>query len=248
MAMRTILAAVLLLVTAAAARAGEPVSFPAGDGATVYGEIYRAAGPAKAVILLFHQAGANRGEYAPIAPRLAAMGYDALAIDQRAGGTRWGQTNQTVAARGQATENFAALPDLEGTLAYAQKTWPGKPVIAWGSSYSASLVFFLAAWHPDQVAAVLSFSPGEYFDGMSVRDQAAKTRCPVFISSASDPEEIAEARRLYDAVPGSDKTDFVPRQAVHGSAALRPDLNPAGAPEIWSAVAAFLNGLPASPK
>ncbi|MEI9987172.1 MAG: alpha/beta hydrolase [Aliidongia sp.] len=156
-------AAMSMVMTMGAAQAVEPVSFPASDGGTVHGDLYRSATPAKAVILLFHQAGSNRGEYEPIAPRLTALGYDALAVDQRAGGTLWGHGNQTVTERGGPVDNIKALPDLEGALAYATKTWPGRPVIAWGSSYSASLVFFLAARHPSEIAAVLSFSPGEYF-------------------------------------------------------------------------------------
>jgi hypothetical protein len=37
-------------------------------------------------ILLSHQAGSNRAEYAPIAPRLVKPGFNCLAIDQRSGG------------------------------------------------------------------------------------------------------------------------------------------------------------------
>jgi dienelactone hydrolase len=243
--MRGILAAILaLFVAAGPALAAEPVSFKAADGGTVYGEVYRAPAPAKGVILLFHQAGSNRAEYAPIAPKLAALGYDALAIDQRAGGKLWNSSNQTVTARGGATENIDALPDLEAALAYAGTAWPGRKVILWGSSYSASLVFFLAAEHPDRVAALLSFSPGEYFAGKSVRAEAAKIRCPAFISSASTAEEVAAAGALADAVTAPGKVHFVPRHAVHGSAALRPDANASGAEQIWGAVEAFLAAQP----
>ncbi|HVJ51786.1 MAG TPA: alpha/beta fold hydrolase [Aliidongia sp.] len=241
---RLIAALSILLALSLGARA-ETVSFPASDGGKVYGELYPAAAPVKGAILLFHQAGSNRGEYAPIAPRLAGLGYDVLAIDQRAGGNLWGLGNDTVKARGGAAVNYLdALPDLEGSLAYARQTWPGTPVIVWGSSYSASLVFFLAARHPDEIAGLLSFSPGEYFAGGAVREQAAKVKCPVFVTSASNAEEIAAAKALVEAVPGARKTQFVPQLGVHGSATLRPDSNPGAAP-IWDAVTAFLGTLPA---
>jgi alpha-beta hydrolase superfamily lysophospholipase len=240
------LIAVMLSIFALAnvAHATEAVSFRASDGGTVYGDVYPASGPAaKATLLLFHQAGSNRSEYATIAPRLSGLGYNVLAIDQRAGGNLWGHANQTVTARGGSASFLDALPDLEGALTYATETWHGVPVVAWGSSYSASLVFFLAARHPDQIAGVLSFSPGEYFAGVSVVQQAAKVRCPVFITSAPVPGEIAAAKSLSDAIPGPQNTDFIPRQGVHGSATLREDSNPTGAPQIWSAVDEFLIAL-----
>jgi pimeloyl-ACP methyl ester carboxylesterase len=68
-------------------------------------------------------------------------------------------------------------------------------VILWGSSYSASLVFLVAAEHPNSVRAVLAFSPGEYFDGpTTVRDRAAHVSAPIYVTSASDRGEIEAAR------------------------------------------------------
>ncbi len=239
---RLIALAVLLLAAAGPARAAEAVSFAASDGGKVFGEVYPATAPEKAVILLFHQAGSNRGEYAPIAPKLAALGYDALAIDQRAGGSLWGEENETV-AEGRGGSFSEALADLGGTLTYARARWPGKPIILWGSSYSASLVFLLAARHPDEIAAVLSFSPGEYLPGTSVRAAAAKLKCPVFITSASDREEIAAAKALFDAGSNQHSTQYVPQHGTHGSSTLRTDADAAGAEQNWQAVTKFLGGL-----
>lgn len=226
------------------ASAAESVTFKAADGAKVYADVYAATGDAKATILLFHQAGSNRGEYAPIAPKLAQLTYNAVAIDARVGDDLWGRTNQTANEQKPDEGYFAALADLEGALTYAMQTWPGVPVIAWGSSYSASLVFFLAAQHPREIAALLAFSPGEYFSTVSVRDYAKKVECPVFVTSASDPAEITEARRLFAAVPAANKTLYVPRIGIHGASTLRADSNPRGAAIAWSAVVAFLDALP----
>jgi pimeloyl-ACP methyl ester carboxylesterase len=244
---RLLIMAIAMFALVQGADAAETTSFSAADGGKVFGDVYRPDGPAKATILLFHQAGSNRAEYRPIAPKLAALGYNVLAIDQRAGGNLWGKSNETAAARSGSPGYFDALPDLEGALAYAVRTWPGKPAVVWGSSYSASLVFFLAARHPDEIVGLLSFSPGEYFSGESVRKQAAQIHCPVFITSAAATGEIAAARELFDAVPGTQKVDFVPTQGTHGSSTLRTDSNPAGAAEIWSAVDKFLSSLPDHP-
>jgi pimeloyl-ACP methyl ester carboxylesterase len=133
---------------------------------------------------------------------------------------------------------------LEGALAYAERTWPASPVIVLGSSYSASLVFFLAAEHANEVATLLAFSPGEYFGGHPVREQVARVQCPVFVTSSPNPEEVAAAKRLFDGVPSPDKTRYVPTHGVHGASALRIDTNAQGASEVWAHVEAFLDSLP----
>jgi dienelactone hydrolase len=222
------------------ATAGEKVTLSAADGVTVYGEYWGTGDRAMTLVLLFHQAGSNRGEYAPIAVRLVAEGHNALAIDQRSGGSRWGQSNKTVRQLGHSTGFGETLPDLEAALAWARSSGHTGPVLLWGSSYSAALVFLVAAKHPREVAGVLAFSPGEYISGASIRGAAAKLNIPVFVTSASDREEVAAARDLLDAVPAARKEQLVPRQGVHGSSTLRADQNPKGAEENWHAVSAFL--------
>lgn len=238
-----VLAGAVAVLTSTGAYAAEQVSFPARDGGVVYADAYTAAAPAKGTIVLFHQAGSNRAEYETIAPRLVTLGYNVLATDQRSGGSMWGHENRTAAAHASASSYQAALPDLEGAVGYATKTWAPAPVIIWGSSYSASLVFVVAARDPDHVTAVLSFSPGEYFSGLSVRDSAAKVRCPVFVTSASSSDEVSAAHQIVAAVPGARKTHFVPARSVHGSSTLRPDVNPSGAPQVWTEVERFLASL-----
>jgi len=214
-----------------------PVRLTAVDGLAVSGTLYPATRP-KAVILLFHQAGSSKGEYATIAPRLAAAGYDALAIDQRVGGGMFGPNQTAAHVRGK--PGYAeAQKDLETALAWGLKR--GKPVILWGSSYSAALIFRVAAEHGRHVAAVLAFSPGEYLGaGPGVAASAARVTAPVFVTSASDPEEVAAARTILAAVRSSPKVQYVPRAGVHGSSTLIPSRNAAGAAANWTAVRAFL--------
>jgi dienelactone hydrolase len=218
--------------------ATEPVTLTAADGVKVYGTWYRAAHP-KALILLFHQAGSGSGEYATIAPKLVAEGYSALAIDQRAGDGMFGE-NRTAKQLGREAGYLDAKPDLEAALAWAKDK--KLPVLLWGSSYSAALVFLVAAEHPGEVAGVLAFSPGEYLgtEGM-VKAAAAKVQVPVFVTSAKDPKEIDAARTIESAAPGAGNIQFVPQKGgVHGSSTLIASRNPAGAEENWDAVRAFL--------
>lgn len=231
-------AAAIALASVAAAPAA--TTLRAADGVTVFATRGEPARP-KALVLLFHQAGSGRGEYATIAPRLNAAGYATLAIDQRAGGNLFGR-NETVARLGRSAGYLEAEHDLEAAFAWGRKR--RLPIILWGSSYSAALVFRLAARHPGEAKAVLAFSPGEYLGRPdAVRRAAVGINVPIFVTSAADRGEIAAARAVLAASPSATKVQFTPHAGVHGSATLITARNPKGAAENWRAVAAFLQRL-----
>ena len=151
----------------------DAISFTASDRVQVFADYYSAGSKAKPLILLFHQAGSNRGEYATIGPTLASLGFNALAIDQRSGGDAWGRTNETVKHLGKSTDYGEALLDLEAALQWAKSSGQTRSILVWGSSYSAALVFLLATEHRREIKAVLAFSPGEYLRGSSTAWKAA---------------------------------------------------------------------------
>ncbi len=229
-----------LCLYANAEAATQDLTLKADDGVTVYGKLYSADHP-KAIILLFHQAGSNSAEYAPIAPKLVEMGFSALAIDQRSGGNMFDYVNQTAKHLGRAATYLEAQKDLEAAFAYAKGQH--LPIVLWGSSYSSSLIFLLAAKHPGEVKALLSFSPGEYLGSPDmVKNAAAQDNLPIFVTQAKDQEEIDKAKTIFSASPAAFKVQFVPTVAgVHGSSTLRADRNAQGAAENWQAVTAFLN-------
>jgi dienelactone hydrolase len=237
------LAIILVSAIGPSARAQRPASFVASDGLKIHAVYYPAPGSSAPIILLFHQAGSNHWEYAPIAPRLVNAGFSCLAVDQRSGGDMWGHKNETAAQLAHPADYLDALKDLEAALAWARTQNPSRKIIVWGSSYSSSLVFVLAAKHPGEIAGLLAFSPGEYFDAKHmIRDAAAKVNIPVFVDSAKDNKEEERAREIIDAVADAkDRVQFIPKIAgVHGSSTLREDRNPTGADENWNAVLAFL--------
>lgn len=214
------------------------MTFRAGDGLTVFARRYDAQKP-KALILLFHQAGSSKDEYATIAPRLAAAGYTSLAVDARSGGNLYG-VNETAAALTRTPDYLEAQQDLQTALNWAQSQ--KLPIILWGSSYSSSLVFPLAAANPGVARALVAFSPGEYFaDKQLVEEAAADVTVPVFVTSASAPDEIAAARKVAAAVPGGKAQQYVPTVGVHGASTLIAAKNPKGAEANWRAVLAFLD-------
>ncbi len=233
--------AVIAAATLSAFAAPSPVTLTAAGHVKVFATYYGTGDVTKPIVLLFHQAGANGAEYSTIAPKLNALGFNALAVDQRSGGRAFGRANRTVNALGHSTRYRAALPDLQAALDWARKNDSGKIVVC-GSSYSAALVFLLAANNPGKVAGLIAFSPGEYLGGRHVvHDAAGKLRdVAVFVSSASDRGEIAAAHAIVRAVPGTAKTQFAPKQAPHGASALRADANPTGATAVWAAVESFL--------
>jgi dienelactone hydrolase len=186
----------------------ETISFAASDRVQVFADYYSVGSKAKPLILLFHQAGSNRGEYATIGPMLAKLGFNALAIDQRSGGNAWGRTNETVKRLGKSTDYGEALLDLEAALQWAKSSGQTGSILVWGSSYSAALVFLLAAEHRRDIKAILAFSPGEYLRGAStVRKAAAQVSIPIFVTSAMDPKEIAVAKSILDVSPSAEKTN-----------------------------------------
>lgn len=229
-----VLASALALVAAAPA----PVTLRAADGVSVHALRYDARRP-RATVLLFHQAGSGKGEYAAIAPRLARMGFASLAIDQRSGGGLFGRNATAAGLRTPATD-LDAERDLEAAFDWGRAR--RRPLILWGSSYSAALVFRVAARHRGQITALLAFSPGEYLDDKgAVRAAAAKVTAPIFVTSASTPDEIAAARAILRASPARVRRQFTPEQGVHGSSTLITARNPGGAAANWRAVTAFLD-------
>ena len=192
-----------------------------------------------------NQAENSSAEYLDIAPKLTAQGYNCLAVDQRSGGSNAGIENRTYQAakeKNLPTGYTDAYPDLEAALTYAEQELQAKQIIVWGSSYSASLALILAAQHPDEISAVLAFSPGEYFklDGKQVADYAASITQPAFITSAKSEEK--SWRGIADQIKSSGSVFFVPEgNGRHGSSALF-EKTPNNA-EYWTAVESFLASL-----
>lgn len=218
--------------------------FDTAGGIRVRADVYDAKDPSATLVLLFHQAGWSRGEYREIAPKLVSLGYRVMAVDQRSGGQVNGVRNETAARASKKrlpTGYLDAYSDLEAALRYAKAQWKAARVVVWGSSYSASLVFRLAAEHPSDVSAVMAFAPGEYFkraEGPTyVEGLAEKVSQPLFVTSSKHERE--QVMPIFDASPSKKKILFTPAsKGQHGSRALWekwPDND-----VYWAAVKGFL--------
>ena len=222
----------------------ESIDFPTEGGIQGRADVYASKSGSATLVLLFHQAGWSRGEYREIAPKLVRAGYQVMAVDQRSGGAVNGVKNEThrrATKMGLARSYLDAYADLKAALAYARKELGASQIIVWGSSYSASLVFRLAAEHPTGIAAVMAFAPGEYFEKQKspvyIWNFAKRVKQPLFVTSSK--KERAQVKPIFDASPAEKKILFTPAsRGQHGSRALWekfPDHD-----VYWAAVNGFL--------
>jgi len=221
----------------ALAPAPRRVQFPAPDGLAIEADLYGADDRSRPMVVLCHQANSSRGEYATIAPRLAEAGFNCLAIDQRSGARMNGVENETAARASAADkdqEYVDARPDIEAALDWTHTAGFKGPLVLWGSSYSASLALTIAADRKD-LAAVLSFSPGEYFGGdHPVGRAAARVKCPVLVVS---PEaERARSEPLVEVIQ-AERVFVIDEGIEHGSKTL---FRGSASALVWKNVQKFL--------
>jgi dienelactone hydrolase len=246
-------AACLLWAAPVAPAAYTTVKFPSADGLLVTADLYEAGERSRPVMVLFHQSGSSRGEYRRIAPELVELGFNALAVDLRWGGTDpWnGVVTETSARNGTAEiiandgrdRQWATIleseTDMAAALRWLRANGFSGPLVVWGSSFSATLVFQVAADEPDLVTALVSYSPGEY-DGRNpgrVRGWARRVTQPAYVSCGAKRDEQDLARPIYEAVPHAQKTLYVPTKGGHGASIVLDD------PPNWDSVKRFLTDL-----
>lgn len=243
--MRILSALFLLLFVACAdapAQEGTSITFKAPDGLSVTADIYN-TGRDLPWILLCHQAGYSRGEYLKIAPKLNALGFNCVAIDQRSGNEVNGVENRTAMAAkraGTGTSYGDAVQDIVQAIQYTSKLAGGKQIILWGSSYSAALACKIGKENP-QVYKVVAFSPGEYIKGVNITQAVAGIGKPIFVTSSR--EEAKAVSELVKGVEPNMLTHFAPQEpGVHGSRALWENNDNHAA--YWDALRKFLATTP----
>lgn len=218
-----ILFVILSFKTASSQNNKESITFLSNDNVLVTADAYLTTNPEAPFIILFHQATFSRGEYIEIAPLLNDLGFNCLAIDQRSGMQVNGLTNQThkdAKSKGKAVKYKDAYPDLEAAVIFVKEKYSPKNLIVWGSSYSSSLVFILAAKHKE-IKAVLAFSPGEYFkfENKTIAEWAKEVSCPVFITSSRKEGKACSV--IFKNLSNKNSVQYIPAfSGNHGSKAL----------------------------
>lgn len=219
----------------------------AADDNTVFGTPEFNALPDTApLILLFHQGGSNaRAEYAPLIPWLNRSGYRVIAWDLRAGGDIYGMENRTATAMlpAEASSYCEGYPDMQAALTASLPFSQSDQVTVWGSSYSAALVFHLAADNPRSVSSVVAASPAS---GAPMVDCLARARLddlaqPALVlrpKSEMERESAQSQKALFEAagVPV-----LVFENGIHGSSMLVDARTDADMTEARAAVIGWLN-------
>ncbi|MCB9189104.1 MAG: alpha/beta hydrolase [Flavobacteriales bacterium] len=214
------------------------ISFLSKDSLTIYGDIYD-NGESAVKILLCHQAGYSRGAYKQTGIILSKLGFNALAIDQRSGETALNIPNLTYKEaneKGLSTEYMDAKQDIESAIDYLYDYNGEQPIIILGSSYSASLSLLIAKNNP-KIKAVVAFSPGEYLEGITLKDSIDSIQKPVFVTSSK--LEVPQTTQLTSGIDSVYLTHFKPDvEGIHGARALWKETE--GHKEYWNALLKFL--------
>lgn len=221
----------------------ETIKFQSEDGLEITADVYKIRNDAPWIIL-HHQAGFSRGEYLEIAPELNKLGYNCIATDQRSGKEVNGILNEThieAEKLSKKTEYVNAIPDLKATLKYVKSNFTDDKIIIWGSSYSAALTFYMASQYPNDIKAILAFSPGEYFeiDGKTISSFAKEVKCPVFITSAKKEEKYWKP--IYNSLIYKKQFYLPTLEGFHGSRALWEEKE--GHELVWKEVKEYLKSL-----
>ncbi len=221
----------------------EPVEFASLDELAISAIIYK-VDPGAPTILLCHQARYNKAEYEGTAEKLNTLGYNCIAIDQRSGGPirdKENETHQRAADAGKGVEYLDAEQDIIAAIDYTSDRFTG-PLVLWGSSYSSTLALYQGIAN-EKVAAVVSFSPGNYFaeEKGSLVEMLEGFEKPFFLTSSL--EEAPELTNLLAKVELNEhQVQFKPEGAgYHGSKALWE--GQPGGEEYWSAIESFLSDL-----
>lgn len=219
------------------------IEFEAADSLLISANLYE-ADPAFPLMILCHQRGFNKYEYAGVAERFNELGFNCLAIDQRCGGPIADHPNETwlrAIEKKKATDFLDAEQDIIAAIDYGYEKYK-RPVILLGSSYSSTLCVYQAIEN-EKVSAVIAFSPGNYFyyDGVkpNLIDEMAKYEKPFFFTAAKN--EMPYVRELVLGTPRSEtQVVFAPEgEGMHGARILWP--NQEGGEEYWRALENFLD-------
>lgn len=221
----------------------ERITFKSLDGLEVNAELYH-IDDSYPMIVLCHQARYNKFEYSGTAEQLNALGFNCIAIDQRSGGpiSKYiNETSERAKEQNKPTDFLDAEQDIIAAVNYAAKEYE-QDIILWGSSYSSTLALYVAIEN-DNVDAVISFSPGNYFspEKGSLIDLLEDFDKPMFITS-SKGEAPAVTALLAKMDRSKLQQQFIPEgEGYHGSRALWP--TQPGGEEYWNAIGDFLTAL-----
>ena len=221
------------------------VTFKTQDNITLYADIYLSTKGKKApLIMLFHQGGGDaRGEYTALVPKLLKKKYNVIAVDLRTGGNRFGSENRTVAKIGENKYGYCdAYPDLEATLQYANSQGFTGKKIAWGSSFSAALVFQLAVKQKKDLAGILAFSPASGGPMKPCKPSLfyKDIKIPVLALRPKSEMQRETSQSQFKLFKENGIQTYISENGVHGSSMLNSSIVKGSVKKQWKTVMRFI--------
>lgn len=176
-------ASLLILGLSVLAMGQRTVSFNATDGLTINADYYETFAESNKYMLMFHQAEYSRGEFQQIAERMIKLDFNCLAVDLRTGKEVNYINNETAELARQNKINVTLLScekDILATINYVITNDPSAQIFLMGSSFSASLCLKVAKDRND-IKAVIAYSPGEFFNTLSIAQYIKGLETPTYI-------------------------------------------------------------------
>ncbi|MBK8805709.1 MAG: dienelactone hydrolase family protein [Bacteroidales bacterium] len=217
------------------------VQYPSSDKLVITADYYETEKESNKYMLLFHQADYSRGEHKESAQRLIKLGYNCLAVDLRMGNEVNYVRNETAyeaKKKGFKTTYYDSEKDITASIEYIKSIDSDAEIFLFGSSYSASLCLKIANERKD-INAVIAFSPGEYFENITlIKDDISGLNIPMFV--ACQQTEFNYVQTLTSRVDQSKLTLFKPERGdgLHGSKTLWWESSTRN--EYWLALLFFL--------
>jgi len=177
----------------------QPVTFESRDGVTLAGTLRRARDRGASAVVLVHQVGSTRAEWAPLVDRLVrAPGLTVLAFDVRGHGESTHAGRRTLAYSSFRRSEWAKIAaDVAEAVAFLRTSSdpalrPRRVCIV-GSSIGSSAAIVAAAADP-RIDCVVAISPGRAYHGIDALTPASRlgTR-PILAVASRDELHCAES-------------------------------------------------------
>lgn len=191
------------------------VQFKASDDGVAIAAEFIAPRDGKPTFVLLHGVAAGRGEWAPLAAKLAERGYGSLAVDFRGHGGSGGPSFKAF----RTSDAWLMLErDIRGALAYLDgRGIPRQRQGLAGASIGANLAARVAAAEP-KLACVALLSPGIQYQGIGFDQAAARILAPLAVAAAPTDRYAYETLQfLRGLLP---RATFLPAAKGHGAQML----------------------------
>ncbi len=202
----------------------QPFALTTPDGYRLHGDLWPGDMRRPAIVLL-HQLGSDRREWAPLVAKLHPLGAPILAMDLRGHAQSALRAGQLAHWRSFTEEDWAKLPDDLNRVLDELSARGARRFVLIGSSIGSSAALLTAAGRRD-VAGVVALSPGRAYRGLDVLAPATELSAPLLAIAAEGEAPAREtAEELARIAPAGQAL------IVHGSAhgvrmrAAAPDLD-----------------------